>query len=104
MRIQEAEKVMETAIIYTPLVALLVGATAGLMVGRYLEGRNLWVLPAGLSLVGLILIVRLTFVQEGFEEAAFVPMVALTGAVLPALFAAIMGTLGGRALSGRSIL
>ena len=90
-----------TTLVYGPFVALLVGAFAGLIAGRYLEGRNLWLLPGALIAVSLYLIVRLTVIGEGQEESAFALLAWLTGGVFPALFTAILGTLGGRALSGR---
>ena len=93
-----------TALIYTPFAALLVGAIAGLLAGKYLEGRKLWLLPGALSILGLAIIIRLATIGEGGEESAFVPLVMLTGAVLPGLFTVILGTLGGRALAGRPTL
>lgn len=93
-----------TAIIYTPFVFLLIGAIAGLLAGRFLSGRLLWVLPALLSLAGLATIIRLVFIPVGGEEAAFLPLFILTGAILPGLFTVILGTLGGRALGGHPVL
>ncbi|UWQ90067.1 hypothetical protein QEZ52_14940 [Aliisedimentitalea scapharcae] len=93
-----------TALIYTPIAALLIGAIAGLLAGKYLEGRKLWLLPGLLSLVGLATIIRLAAIPEGGEEAAFFPLVMLTGAILPGLFTVILGTLGGRAMAGRPTL
>ncbi|MFD3191127.1 hypothetical protein ACFMPD_12740 [Sedimentitalea sp. HM32M-2] len=89
-------------IAFLPLTAMILGAIAGLVSGRYLTGRWLWLLPSLLSLVSLVLIVWLATIQPGDEETAFVPFVWLTGGVFPALFAAIMGTLGGRALRNRA--
>ncbi len=89
-------------IAYLPLTAMVLGALAGLIGGRYLAGRALW-LPIGLlSLWALVLIVQLAAIRPGNEEAAFGPFVWLTGGVLPALFALVMGTLGGRALRRRA--
>ncbi len=87
---------------YLPLTAMCLGAMAGLVVGRYLAGRWPWGLIAVLSVWAVVLIARLAAIQPGNEETAFGPLVWLTGGVLPALFAAIMGTLGGRALRKRA--
>ncbi len=89
-------------IAYLPLTAMVIGAVAGLVAGRALSGRLLWLLPGLLSVWAVILIVRLAMIQPGNEESAFGPFVWLTGGVLPALFAVIMGTLGGRALRKRA--
>lgn len=86
---------------YWPLMAMALGAMAGIVAGRSLTGAWLWVLPGVLSLASLVLIVQLAAVQPGDEPAAFMPFVWLTGGVLPALFTVIMGTLGGRALRNR---
>lgn len=90
------------AILYVPLIALLAGAVAGFAVGRFLAGGWLWALPGLLSALSLALIVWLATVSPGEEETAFLPFVALTGAVLPALLTVIMGTMGGRALRKRA--
>lgn len=90
-----------TILVYLPLTALLTGAAAGLLAGRFSPRGKLWLLPGALSAIALALIVQLALVQPGSEEAAFVPLVWLTGGVLPALFAVSMGALVGRALSGR---
>ena len=93
-----------TTLAYGPLVALLVGGIAGLMAGRYLDGRNLWLLPGALIAVSLYLIVRLAAIGEGQEESAFALLAWLTGGIFPALFTAVLGTLTGRAMSGRRTL
>ncbi|SFT82244.1 hypothetical protein [Sedimentitalea nanhaiensis] len=90
-------------IAYLPLTAMIAGAIAGLICGRFLTGRGLWVLIVALSVWALVLIVQLAMIQPGNEEAAFGPFVWLTGGVLPALFASIMGTMGGRALRKRTL-
>ncbi|GGH30261.1 hypothetical protein SAMN05444007_105208 [Cribrihabitans marinus] len=91
-----------STITYLPLIAFLTGAVAGLVAGRYLTGRGLWVLPVLLSVAALGLIVWLATIGPGEEESAFGPFIALTGGVLPALLSATMGTLGGRALRKRA--
>ena len=93
-----------TALIYTPIFFLLVGAIAGLLAGKYFEGRMLWLLPGLLSVAGVATIIRLAAIPEGGEEAAFFPLIMLTGAILPGLFTVILGTLGGRAMAGRPVL
>lgn len=70
-------------IAYLPLTAMVLGAIAGLVAGRFLTGRWLWVLPVGLFAVVLVLIVRLAMIPEGQEETAFGPFVWLTGRSFP---------------------
>ncbi len=53
-------------------------------------------------LVALVLIVRLVMVGPGDEEDAFIPFIGLNAAVFPAIFAGVMGWLGGRALLRRA--
>ncbi len=89
-------------IAYLPLTAMVVGAILGVLAGRFLTGRWLWLIPAVLTVASLVLIVKLAVIQPGNEESAFGPFVWLTGGIFPALFAAIMGTLGGRALRKRN--
>jgi len=88
-------------IAYLPLTAMVLGIIAGVIAGRYLTGRWLLMIPAVLTVVSLVLIVQLAMIQPGNEESAFGPFVWLTGGVFPALFSAIMGTFGGRALRNR---
>ncbi len=88
-------------IAWLPLTAMVIGAIAGLLAGRYLTGRWLWLLPGLMAVVSIVLIIQLATIQPGDEESAFGPLVWLTGGIFPALFAAIMGTLGGRALRSR---
>ncbi|MBJ6369985.1 hypothetical protein [Sedimentitalea arenosa] len=89
-------------IAYLPLTAMILGAIAGLLAGRFLTGRWLWALPILLCLAALVLIVRLAAIPEAEAESAFGPFVWLTGGIFPALFTVVMGTLGGRALRGRA--
>ena len=91
-----------TTITYLPLIAFLGGAVAGLLAGRFLTGRGLWVLPSLLAAAALVLIVWLATIGPGEEESAFGPFIALTGGVLPAFLSAVMGTMGGRALRRRA--
>lgn len=88
-------------IAYLPLSAMILGAVVGLIIGRYLGGRWIWVLPILLCLASLVLIVQLATIQPGQEEAAFGPFVWLTGGIFPALFSVIMGTFAGGALRKR---
>jgi hypothetical protein len=93
-----------TTLTLGPVAAVIVGAIAGLLAGKFLTGKALWILPGVLILASLYLIVRLAAVEDGAEEGAFALLAWLTGGVFPALFAVVMGTLGGRALSGRKTL
>ncbi|MFC3118603.1 hypothetical protein ACFOHS_11780 [Jhaorihella thermophila] len=61
----------------------------------------LWLLGA-IGAVALLLVIYLTTIGPGEEQAAFVPFAALTGLVFPAIFGAIMGGVAGRALGGRA--
>ncbi len=87
---------------YLPLITLVLGAIAGFIAGRWIGTRGLLWLIGLTSAVALVLIVRLTGVETGQEEQAFGPFVWLTGAVLPFLFAVIMGGVGGRSLAVRA--
>ncbi|MCB1363459.1 MAG: hypothetical protein KDK02_05025 [Rhodobacteraceae bacterium] len=87
---------------FLPLVALLAGALAGLVVGRFFGlARLLWLLGA-VAAVSLVVVIWLATVGPGEEEGAFLPFALLVGALFPALFGAIMGGLGGRALAARA--
>lgn len=87
---------------YLPLISLTVGMAAGFAAGRWLGVKTLLWLIGLTSALGLVLIVRLAGVQTGDEEHAFGPFVWLTGAVLPFLFAVIMGGVGGLGLAKRA--
>ncbi len=87
---------------YLPLAALVLGLCAGFVSARWLGLRVLLWLIGLTSAVALVLIVTLAGVGSGEEERAFGPFVWLTGGVLPFLFAAIMGGVGGRSLAARS--
>ena len=87
---------------YLPLSAMVAGLLIGLIIGRVLTGRWLWVLPGVLCAVSLVLIVKLATIQPGDEQSAFGPFIWLTGGLFPALFSVVMGTYVGRALHKRS--
>ncbi len=87
---------------YLPLISLVFGALAGFVAGRWIGLRGLLWLIGLTSVAALVLIVMLAGVGTGEEERAFGPFVWLTGAVLPFLFAAIMGGVGGRGLAARA--
>ncbi|MES0824704.1 hypothetical protein [Ruegeria sp. SCP11] len=87
---------------YLPLISLIFGAFAGFVAGRWIGTRGLLWLIGLTSVLALVLIVLLTGVGTGEEEQAFGPFVWLTGAVLPFLFAVIMGGVGGRSMAGRA--
>ncbi|TMV07922.1 hypothetical protein FGK63_10745 [Ruegeria sediminis] len=87
---------------YMPLVALVVGAIAGFVAGRWLGLRGLLWLIGLTSFAALVLIVILATIGRGEEEQAFGPFIWLTGGVLPFLFSVIMGGVGGRSLASRS--
>lgn len=87
---------------YLPLAALVLGVFAGFVAAHWLGLRALFWLIGLTSVVALVLIVRLAGVGAGEEERAFGPFVWLTGGVLPFLFAAIMGGVGGRSLAARA--
>lgn len=87
---------------FLPLAALLAGGLVGLTVGRYFGlVKLLWLLGI-VAAVALVLVIRLAAVGPGEETEAFMPFALLVGAVFPALFGAIMGGLGGRALATRA--
>ncbi|MFC6688224.1 hypothetical protein [Jhaorihella thermophila] len=88
--------------LYLPLVALIGGAIAGLVFGRFFGVRLLLWLLGAIGAVALLLVIYLTTIGPGEEQAAFVPFAALTGLVFPAIFGAIMGGVAGRALGGRA--
>ncbi|NOC44072.1 MULTISPECIES: hypothetical protein [Ruegeria] len=87
---------------YLPILSFLLGAAAGFTAGRWLGLRGLLWLIGLASAVGLALIVVLAGIGTGEEEQAFGPLVWLTAGVLPFLFAAIMGGVGGRSLAVRA--
>lgn len=87
---------------YLPLISLIFGAVSGFVAGRWIGIKALLWLIGLTSAVALVLIVMLAGVETGEEEQAFGPFVWLTGGVLPFLFAAIMGGVGGRSLSART--
>ncbi|KUJ76834.1 hypothetical protein AVO45_10050 [Ruegeria marisrubri] len=89
-------------LIYLPLAALALGAVAGFVSGRWLGLRSLLVLIGLTSAAALVLIVILATIGEGEEKQAFAPFVWLTGGVLPFLFTAVMGGVGGRSLAARA--
>ncbi len=85
-----------------PLAGLMVGATGGLLAGRYGGIRAfLWLLGL-VCLVALVIIIRLAAVGAGEEERAFMPFAVLTGILFPAIFGVIAGGFGGRALARRA--
>ncbi|WP_170758776.1 hypothetical protein [Ruegeria lacuscaerulensis] len=86
---------------FLPLISLILGAIAGFIAGRWIGTKALLWLIGLSSAVGLVLIVMLASVGTGEEEQAFGPFIWLTGAVLPFLFAVIMGGVGGRSLAAR---
>jgi len=93
---------MGSTIAFVPLIAIAGGVLAGMAVAWYLGIKGvLWLLGL-LSVTALILIVRLAMIGPGDEADAFLPFIALTGGVLPALFGATLGGVTGRALSRRS--
>ncbi len=85
-----------------PLAVLALGGLAGVLTGRYLGTRHVLILIAAISAVGVYLMVQLAMVGEGEEEAAILPFATLTGGVLPALLGAIMGGVGGLAMTRRN--
>ena len=87
---------------YLPLIALILGALAGFVAGRWIGLKGLLWLIGLSSVAALALIVMLAGVGTGEEDRAFGPFVWLTGAVLPFLFAAIMGGVGRRSLAARA--
>ncbi len=87
---------------YLPLISFIFGAVAGFVAGRWIGIKGLLWLIGLTTAVGLVLIVMLAGVGTGEEEQAFAPFVGLTGAVLPFLFAVIMGGVGGRGLAARA--
>jgi len=87
---------------YLPLISLVFGAVAGFVAGRWIGTKGLLWLVGLTSAVGLVLIVMLAGVETGEEDQAFGPFIWLTGAVLPFLFAVIMGGVGGRSLAART--
>lgn len=89
-------------LIYMPLAALVLGAVAGFVSGRWMGLRALLWLIGLTSATGLVLIVILATIGTGEEEQAFTPFVWLTGGVLPFLFTAVMGGVGGRSLAARA--
>ncbi|QGX97947.1 hypothetical protein EI983_06515 [Roseovarius faecimaris] len=85
-----------------PLASVVAGALAGAALGRYCTPRAAaWALAA-YAAVALVLIIRLAGVGEGEEIKAFAPFATLTAGLFPALFGAIPGWLGGRALARRA--
>ncbi|MCG7519185.1 hypothetical protein [Ruegeria sp. Ofav3-42] len=86
---------------YLPLIAFVLGGIAGLVAARWIGTKALLWLIGLTSVAGLVLIVMLAGVETGEEQQAFGPFVWLTGAVLPFLFAVIMGGVGGRSLANR---
>ena len=91
-----------TLIAVAPLAAMLVGAVAGVFLGRHAGIRPAaWLLAAVVGL-SLVLLVWLASVGQGEEARAFMPFVVLTGGVFPALFGGVVGWLGGRALRRRA--
>lgn len=88
-----------TTYAYVPLMALVVGVGAGFVAGRFLGVRHVWGLVGLLVLVSVAVMVWLASIGTGEEEGAFLPFVALTGGLFPALFGAIMGGVLGRALT-----
>ncbi len=87
---------------YLPLIALVLGAAAGFVAGRWIGLKGLLWLIGLTAAVSLGLIVMLAGVNTGEEERAFGPFIWLTGAVLPFLLAVIMGGVGGRSLAARA--
>ena len=87
---------------YLPLISLIFGAVSGFVAGHWISIKAVLWLIGLTSAVALVLIVMLAGVEAGEEENAFGPFVWLTGGVLPFLFAAIMGGVGGRSLSART--
>ncbi|MEX0307318.1 MAG: hypothetical protein AB3N12_08010 [Ruegeria sp.] len=87
---------------YLPLITFVFGGIAGFIAGRWIGTKGLMWLIGLSSALGLVLIVMLAGVATGEEEQAFGPFVWLTGAVLPFLFAVIMGGVGGRSLAART--
>ena len=86
---------------YWPLITLILGTLAGFVAARWIGLKALLCLIGLTSALGLVLIIVLAGVGTGEEEQAFGPFVWLTGAVLPFLFAVIMGGVGGRSLASR---
>lgn len=85
-----------------PLVAMILGGVVGFGLGRYAAPRaGAWALGLA-SLACVVLIVRLAAIQPGQEEAGFAPFAGLIAGLFPAIFAGIMGWLGGRALRKRN--
>lgn len=91
-----------TMIVLLPLGAVLCGLLAGGVLGRFATPRAAGWALAAFCLLMLGLIVRLVFVTEGNEAMAFGPFVTLTAGLFPALFGAVLGWLGGRALARRA--
>lgn len=91
-----------TTLIFTlPLISLLAGVLAGSILGWFATPRAAaWALAAFVG-VSLVPIVQLVLIGPGEEEQAFTPFVSLTAGMFPALFGAVMGWLGGRALIRR---
>lgn len=87
---------------YLPLIALILGALAGFVAGRWIGLKGLLWLIGLTSAVSLVLIVVLAGVGTGEEEQAFGPFIWLTGAALPFLLAVIVGGVGGRSLAARA--
>lgn len=85
-----------------PLLSMIIGLLAGLALGRYGAPRVAGWALAVVSAVAVVLVIRLAMIGEGEEVKAFAPFAALTAGLLPALFGAIMGWLGGRALARRT--
>ena len=91
-----------TLIAILPLVAMVLGGGVGFGLGRFARPRaGAWALGVA-SLACVVLIVRLAAIQPGQEEAGFAPFAGLIAGLFPAIFAGIMGWLGGRALRKRS--
>ena len=93
---------LSSIIALLPMGSFLAGLLGGAVLGRFSTPRAAgWALMA-FSAVAVMLVIRLAMIGEGEEIKAFGPFVTLTAGLFPALFGAVLGWLGGRALARRA--
>ena len=86
---------------YLSLIAPILGTIAGIVAGRWISPKELFLMTGLTSVAALALIVILAGVETGEAKQAFGLFIWLTGAVLSFLFAVITRSVGGRSLAAR---